>query len=328
LRRIRSTSIETLAVVVATALSFAVLEAPALGQDASGFTISPPTVELSAKPGETITKELTVDNTGTGAQLLLTEVRNFTAAGPKGDQVSFSTEPTAFSLAEWIRVSPSTANLAVGGSQKFKISIAVPNPAPPGGHFGAIRFHPQAPATDGNVRIDQGVNSLILLRVSGTVVEKLSVAQFAIRPQPGTGAGPTAVASVLKDGKGEFVLRLNNEGNVHQRPNATVKVKNVLGQEVATVAAKDPGNTLPGSTREYLIPIDHKTFFGRYSARLEVRAGSSPTALVATTTFWVVSTGAKFVLVAVALAFIVLVVTRTRKARKKRRRTRQSPAGE
>lgn len=264
-----------IALLIASFLPYIPVQAETAPVVSQGLAVSPPTFNLSANPGDTVTHTIRIDNLSNQSATVTPVVENFTAAGEQGE-VNITTSNEPFALSTWVTVSPTQATIAPKSSQTFSFTTIVPGDAEPGGRFGAIVFK-TAPGTvtGSGVAISQEISSLVLLRVAGDAKEKASIAQFS--------AGTPSI----EQGPVNFVLRVKNEGNVHVRPVGTITIADVFGHKVATIPV-DGKNILPSAIRELNATYNEKSLFGRYTATVSLVYGSKQQTVTATTAFFVI----------------------------------------
>lgn len=245
-------------------------------QPSTSLAISPPTYELSANPGDTITNTMRVDNLTDQSLEISVSPRNFTALGEEG-QVNLTEEDSTYSLAKWITVSPDSAAIGPKESRTFEYTISIPGNAEPGGRFGSIVFKTSARPVEGQtgVAIGQEIGSLVFLKIAGKVIEKTTISNF------------TAVHGLNEYKPVDFDIRVKNDGNVHVRPTGTVTITNMFGKKVATVPITSR-NILPDATRkiEAQWRDDGRLIFGRYTATASIVYGVDSQIITASTTFW------------------------------------------
>ena len=258
--------------------------APAAGSPGQGLEISPPVLELTADPGQTVTTHIRVRNVTQGILIAKGKADDFGAGADETGQPKLlldETGATRYSLKYWVQGVPDL-QLAPQELKDATITIAVPRNAEPGGHFGVVRFTAVPPDLQGTgVALSASVGTLILLRVSGPVTEKLSVEQFATLH----GEDPT---SFFEKGPINFVVRIKNDGTVHDAPKGSIAVTDVFGHKVATVGVNPTsGNVLPDSIRRFEQSLAGTHMFGHYTAKLTMKYASNQT-LAATVGFWVI----------------------------------------
>lgn len=286
---------------------FVLLAVPVLSasaqQPSAGISVSPPSYELSANPGDEITNTIRVDNPVDQALKISVSARNFTALGEEG-QVNLTEEDSTYSLAKWITISPSTATVDARASQEFKYTIKIPADAEPGGRFGSIVFKTAAKPLTGQsgVSVGQEVGSLVFLKIAGNVQEKSSIAEFK------------ATHAINEYKPVNFDVRVKNEGNVHTRPTGTITITNFFGKKVATVPI-DSRNVLPGAVRrmEAQWKDSGRFLFGKYTATISVVYGGNSQIVTASTTFW----GFPYTIILVSIGALILLGLLVFRARKR-----------
>lgn len=266
---------------------------------ANAVTIIPPNLEFSVQPGETITTKVKLFNESADTLTQYSSVANFVAKDETGTP-EFVTETDVSDLASWMTVEPGPFNLSSGDRLEIPVTIAVPADAEPGGHYAAVFFSGQAPdaaAQQGQIGIAAKVGSLILVRVAGDISERATIAEF------GSDGGETVYNRLPVD----FVLRMQNQGNVHVRPTGTITIRNIIGGTTRELVVNPTlGAVLPASTRRFDMTwertaVDEKTSFfkefanewnnfafGPYTANLVVTYGiANDKTATATYSFWV-----------------------------------------
>lgn len=243
-------------------------------QQASQVTISvsPTVFELSANPGQTLDNSFRIVN-GTDQPLTLEAgPKNFTASGEEG-AVNLTEEETAFSLASWISVEPAQVVVPARGSQTFDFSIAVPDNAEPGGHFGSVIVKTQPIAVDATgAAVSQEAGPLILVSVAGDIVRDGQIVDF--RSQK----------SFWEKGPIILETRVENQGNVHFKPSGTIVIKDMFGRQVTTVDLEER-NALPGTIRKLTNDWSPGFAVGRYTADLSIVFGTDQSVATASTSF-------------------------------------------
>lgn len=274
-----------------------------------GLEISPPLIERDVDPGESLEVDIKVRNVTAGTVTTTAQVDDFVAAGEDGqpklllEEDAAEAEESPYSLKEWVSGVPDLT-LVSQEVKTAKVSINVPADASPGGHYGVVRFTATPADAEGTaVSLSASIGSLILLRVSGDIVEQASIQQFSSgRINPAT--EEFQATSFFETAPVSFLERVQNSGNVHFKPAGSVIVKNLFGQEVAKLTVNENGgNVLPSSVRKFEQTLEDKVMFGRYSADLELTYGQGQT-LSQSISFWVIP----YKIVLAVLAGIILLV--------------------
>ncbi len=265
----------TVGVIVA---AMAVLTGFTFAQDTAtdtvALSVSPQVFEISADPGNSIDNSFKIVN-GTDADLTMTATpKNFTPQGEEGG-VTLTEDDTAYSLASWTTVSPTTVVIPARGSQVFDFNITLPLGAEPGSHLGSIIVQTEAATLDeSGVAVSQEIGPLILVSVSGDIVVGAEVASFT-------------TDSFWEKGPILFETRVTNTGNVHFKPRGTIEIKNMFGKVVTTIDVQEK-NVLPDSTRLLVDEWAADGFtVGSFTADLTLVYGPDDTIITSSASFFV-----------------------------------------
>jgi hypothetical protein len=258
-----------------------------------GLEISPPVIELSANPGDTLTTSIRIRNVTSGQLIAKGKADDFGAGSGEDGQPKLlldETGSTRFSLKYWVQGVPDLL-LAPQELKITTIKIVVPKNAEPGGHFGVVRFTAVPPELDGTgVSLSASIGALILLKVSGAITEKVSLSEFSTSQSTTEKGKPPVVrkGSFFEHGPIDFLVRLHNEGSVHEKVTGTITVKDWTDKKVDTLQVNDKGgNVLPDSIRRFDVPFPQKQLFGHYTAALSLNY-SNGKSLTANLSFWVI----------------------------------------
>lgn len=196
--------------------------------------------------------------------------------------------------------------VAPGKQQEVKVTIAIPKGTPGGGYYGAIRFAQTSPGGKGNLSLSGSVASLVLVRVPGDVVEKLSLVSFDARTKNNE---PKAVFTSGKDI--QAVVRFRNEGNVQEQPFGKVVLKKgskILGTYEIN-SGNQPGNVLPENNhvRRFSVDLKNVGSFGRYTLEGNFGYGTAGQLLSAKTTFYVIPVWA-IIIGLLIIAFVLFLI--------------------
>jgi hypothetical protein len=259
------------------------------GSPGQGLEISPPVIELSANPGQTVTTKISLRDVTHGELIAKGQTDDFGAGTNEDGQPQLllnETGATRYSLKYWIEPVPDM-DLQPQQLVVTTVIINVPANAEPGGHYGVVRFTALPPNLQGTgVALSASVGTLILLRVNGPVTDKLSLVEFSNGHQ--TKDGSWINQWFFETGPVGFLVRLRNEGTVHEQPSGRITVKNAWGHQIATMTVNaNGGNVLPDSIRRFTEQLSNKKLFGYYKATVALTyAGSKH--LSGTLSFWVI----------------------------------------
>jgi hypothetical protein len=294
-----------------------------------GITVSPPTYELSANPGDVLSNSIRVTNDSTTPVTLSVSAQDFKVDGTEGS-VKVDDEPAPAGFAKWFSFGTPQIQLAPKASALVPFSINVPKGAEPGGHFATVLFNPVVASNSDSTgaNVIQRVGSLILMKVSGSVNESGSIKSFNTKSFKGswqtvTGSdgktkihiasaedlGQESRKSYFDHGPVAFDLLYKNSGNVHFKPAGTVTIYNIFGQKVDQLAL-DPRNVFPGGERRVTVIWPQKSLWGGYyRAQVAAVYGSQNKILTAETVFWAFPA---WVLIAVLITLIILILLHRR----------------
>lgn len=272
---------------------------------ADGLQISPALIEVNGEPGSTYTIQIRVTNVTASDLTFDSEVNDFSSKDESGNaSVNLDTSlPNASSIRSWVSVIDSFS-LKARESRNVNATLSIPVDAEPGGHYGVIRFSGRAPTIDGSgVGTAASAGSLVLVRVAGTVDESLDLITFQTS-QNNTWSG------FFKYGPVDFVMRFENNGNVHVKPIGQIEIRDIFGNKVETLSVNpDKGNVLPLSIRKFQSTLDRQWMFGRYTADLSVAYGTTGQAIVKSISFWVIPY--RLIIGAIILLATLIFVFRT-----------------
>jgi hypothetical protein len=287
---------------------FLVLAHPqsALAQMGTSLTIIPPKFELFANPGDTMTETIRVKNNSDTPQTYGILIEDFSSAGEEGQVVLEEDEKTAnYSLKNWIEPSSRNVVIQAGEETTFPFTITVPKDAEPGGHYASVLFQLGGPTVEGVTNVKHRIGALVLLRVSGNVVEKAQIESFDA-PQ------------FSKKSPVIFTLRVKNEGTTHINPAGTVIITDMFGKKVDEIPLMS-ANVFPGAVRKMLTSWDKPGVIGHFTATLVATYGQQNLPLTAATKFTVISPAAA-ILILVALVggglFVISLVSGRRRLAK------------
>ena len=222
----------------------------------TGITISPLTFELTANPGDTLTNILKVYNPTDSVISIKMEAEDFKPVGETGQVVVEPEAEITYSLKRWVKTEPAEFTLEPKEQKFVDFIINIPENAEPGGKYGSVLA--SATGVIGEevtgAAVGQKVGALLLLTVSGEVVEDLITKEF-IAP------------SFLEYGPVPFTIRFENTGTVHVRPRGFVTITNWWGKKVADIEFPQL-NVIPGSIRKIETFWENKWLFGKYTAML------------------------------------------------------------
>jgi len=245
-------------------------------QASRSIAVTPPSFELFANPGESVSDKIRVRNDSGIAQTYHVVVEDFKAVGEEGsiDLVTEDQSNMGYSLAKWVVPEPKTFSLDAHEEKEIPFTINVPKNAEPGGHYASVLVNMGGETkVSGGAAVTSRVGSLILLRVSGNVQEDARVESFA------------AAKGYYEKGPVDFELRVKNNGNNHIRPKGTIVITNIFGQKVTEVELNGL-NILPDAIRKMNTEWKFSALLAnRYTATLVATYGQQNKPLSASSSF-------------------------------------------
>jgi len=276
-----------------------------------GIKISPVRLEELADPGETIRREISVTNISDDTKTLYAYLSDFRAADESGkpELVAPGTEDGYF-LASWIDITAEGIEFAAGETKTVPFAINIPGNVGPGGYYGAILFGTVPPRLQiesedkgAGMSFSQQVGTLVLLQVKGEANEEARIREF------------TTDKSVYNTPfNANFLIRVENIGNVHVKPVGRIVIENMFGKEIDEIDVNFEGsNVLPNSIRRYQTEWSGENGFGRYRALLGMSYGTAVSlggqgkqSLFSELTFWIIP-WRMIVPILVTLVFILAI---------------------
>ena len=267
-----------------------------------GIQISPVKVEVNVDPGQSYTFKVKPFNVTDGNLLLTPLVNDFKAKDETGTPaiVLAGSAPAASSLKSWLTLSDAAPfQLPPKTAKPIIVTLKVPQDAEPGGHYGVVRFTGAGLGQNGNnVALVASWGTLVLVRVSGNITERLTVASFYTSRHG-------VRSRWFEKGPIGFTERINNSGNVHVAPRGNITVTNMFGGQVASIVINgDGGNILPDSIRRFDQSFSKSHLFGRYTAAFNLAYGTHGQTLSSSLSFWVIP----YKLVIIAIITLILVI--------------------
>jgi len=227
---------------------FSTVSSQAQGNESLTFSITPPLYKINMKPGESWSSSIKVNNNNSYPASIYVQVMDFRPSGESGG-VEFI-EPQAAdgssknTLSRWIEISKAPVEVAPSTSIDIPFTVSLPATADPGGHYAAILAGNKPPdnTTGNTIKFSSKLASLLLVRVSGDIIEQGAIREFTSAKRFNTGTNAS------------FVVRFANDGNVHLQPQGQITVYNMFGKVRGVIPINqktDYGNVLPDSEKKW-----------------------------------------------------------------------------
>lgn len=239
--------------------------------DKKGFSISPPSFDINAKPGDHLNNIIKVENLSKEPIALTARVQNFLPFGDEG-QVSLTDNESLYSINSWVKFLSPNLVVQPGQVALFSFSLDIPVDAQPGSNYGAIVFSSEQANSDSKAtKVVQEIASIILIRLPGDVVEQAKLINF--KSDKDTYTEPKVKLNTL----------IQNSGSVLVKPTGSIDILDIFGNKIQTIPVTSK-NILPNSNRAY----DEEFGFegiGFFKARLNLSYGENLKTLSGETSF-------------------------------------------
>ncbi|HUV72035.1 MAG TPA: hypothetical protein VMW25_03430 [Clostridia bacterium] len=276
--------------------SYLLLATGVRAQTGRGFSVSPPTLDFSLKPGEKTERTIKITNRSDETLYFVANVEDFIVTDKNGtpELLPPGTLPdNKFAASTWTAIIPDSLTVMPGKSATTSLYLQVPGNARPGGRYVSVAFKPlggAGPESSG-AAVSTVIGTLVYLTVEGPIEENARIIQFTA-PRFSE-YGPIA-----------FTTEIKNLGDLHITPKATVEIKNILGRKAYSFAL-DNLNIFPATSRIYKNSWEKKLLFGRFTANLSGYYGKDNTLpLTAVIAFWVIP----YKLITIVLLAIAIVL--------------------
>jgi hypothetical protein len=249
-RLARGSVLITAALIVAAGLSLGATALPASADGTDGISGTPASetgpdgrsrFSYEAAPGQQLTDNYSVSNTGTTAQTM----RVFSTDAFNTDDGAFGlldTDAVAVDAGAWVTFENGAkfvdVPLAPGESKLVTFSLTIPADASPGDHAAGIVTSVASP--QGQILVDRRVATRLYVRVPGDLQAALTVGSISSSYQ--------STVNPL-DGTTTVTFTVRNSGNIALGGNMIVGVKTYLGISAAPIVRGELAEMLPRSTR-------------------------------------------------------------------------------
>ena len=210
-----------------------------LVHSANALTVSPPILEISADPGNTLTGEIKLFNESDRTQTFYTSFENFEPSDDTGTPKFVGAEG---GLATWLSA---TGSITLAPKEEILVpyTLSIPFDIEPGGYFAATFFGAQPPVNSGSqVSIGGRIGVLMLLRVNGDIPEDGGLLEYNTKDSKYFYTHPPVA----------FEYRFSNDGGDRVVPRGDIEIKNAFGKVRDTIDANaQQGSVLPNSARQF-----------------------------------------------------------------------------
>jgi hypothetical protein len=227
------------------------------------------------KAGDSINGKILLSNASDEAVEVDVTTQDFIPlAGAEGLQF-VDHAPGLTSVKDWITIAGGKKfTLKKGESKEISYVINAPLNAEPGSHFG-VAFFKAVKVSDAvqQLKIGTQVGMLVLVTIPGNHLQKGTILNFS-------------TDSFVQGGPINFKMKFENTGTVHFEPKGTIKISNMLGQEVGSVPINGQV-VLPTGIKDLNFTWNVASLLlGRYSALASVVDGEGNVLTSNTVTFY------------------------------------------
>jgi hypothetical protein len=227
---------------VAFALLFTLLPLQTHAADFN-LTASPLPVNLTTKPGQTITTPLKVQNTGSEAVTINVSLKKFGPTDTSGKPSIVDPEPTD-DFIDWVSFSETSFRAEPNVWKTITMTIRPPKGAAFGYYYAVIFSHEggqKISTSQTSSSVKGAIASLVLLDVDAPGAKRtLSVKKF------------TSAHKVYEYLPSKFTVTVHNAGNVHAIPAGDISIGRSSKDAIATLPLNSAhGNVLPNTDRQF-----------------------------------------------------------------------------
>ena len=258
------------------------------------LVVSPPRIDITANPGETIQKTIKITNDSADRELILqARTFDFIVQDNLGTPIRVTETASGRYLASpWFTLERSELVIPPKSTTQLVAIITIPQDALPGGHYAGVFFEPVTNRGGKNTvsYTTTQVGSLFGITIAGDIKYDALVKSFQTK------------LNFNEFGPIDFTAELENQSDTHIRPTTKIVIHDMLGRQLAELPL-DEVNIFPYTSRLLNGTWNQVWGFGRYTATLSAAYGPG---LVASRTiyFWIMPYR---LIAAIVVALLVLL---------------------
>lgn len=231
--------------------------------DAS-LSISPAIYETKFEQGKVTNYIFELTNKLDKTVAIKSYIRLFGASDELGGMDIFDkSDSDRLSPQNWVKIIEPNFVLKPNGSRQIKVQFSPPADLPPGGHYAILFFEPQVKEQEkpsSVINVGGRIGALLFLTAAGDIKESGAVASFH-----------TAAWQIWRTPL-QFVVRFQNSGNVHLRPQGKIMVTNLVTRSKREVEVPQ-FTVLPQKTRRQEVENSIGKYPAIYRAKLDLNYG-------------------------------------------------------
>lgn len=201
------------------------------------ITFVPPIVFLEGAPGETVSRELVVQNQTQLDAGFVAEVVDAQEGAGDSDALDYVAPGEARrGGGTWLEPpTPARFDIAAGAQRSLPVTVEIPRGAGPGGYYAAVVFTVRDPRPGSEVLVDLRQPVPVLVTVRGDYERDLRV---SVESRDGWR---------WRGGTASWTVELHNAGDVHEVFAGRIRADGIVGRAMS--APMRPGILLPGERR-------------------------------------------------------------------------------
>lgn len=270
-------------------------------QSSLGLSAIPPRLEITVKPGQTITKTIKVRNESKIEKIISTDIKDFIVVDDSGTPVQVDSKDLSnrWTASSWIQVSNTKLKLKPGETQSLSVTVIAPEDALPGGHYAMVLHSPSNDTvlSETGAVIQTNVGTLVYITIPGDINESALIKDFS-------------APNFSEYGPIPFKATISNFSDIHIAPRANINVTNFLGFKTASLAL-DSTNIFPYTSREFTTTLNKQLLLGKFKAQLTAAYGTAGQIATASIFFWVIPY--KLIITLVAILTIIILIIKLKK---------------
>ena len=228
-------------VLAIVAVLFPLAPPQAHAQSSLNLTTSPLPINLVTSPGETVTTDIRIKNSGAATEQLQVGLLKFGANDQSGQPRLADREP-GDDYFDWVSFSEDKFTAEPNVWHDITMTIKVP-PEGALGYYYAVTFQRanDTDATDGGASVEGGTAVLVLLEVRVPQARRaVELVEFE------------SSKSIYEFLPADFTVTLKNMGNIHLIPSGSIYINKGDEQMAVLPVNSARGNVLPGSSRTFM----------------------------------------------------------------------------
>jgi len=248
-------------------------------QMATDLSISPPSVEINAKPGEKTRIQIKFFNRSLEPVSGFIKKADFIVSDKDGtpNLIDTSSVNNRYAASKWLTTSLDKVTIAANSPYTTDVFIDVPFDVSSCGHYAAVYFEPNSPEL-GNKKTGSPISfklaSLISINVAtGQCKEKAHISKFQ-------------APLFVENGPIPISLEILNRSDFHISPQGYLNISNIFDRPI-DYKTLDKNNIFPDAIRRYDVNLGSRWMFGRYKINFSAGYGKTGQNLTSTVYAWV-----------------------------------------